>query len=271
MVEKQSRMRDNAQLVYAQLLDRKSTMFIPIPSIDLLDGQCVRLTQGDYARETVYSDDPVAVALRWQAAGGTRLHVVDLDGARDGSPRNHDIIAGIAMTLDIPLQVGGGIRDAETVEKLLLLGVERCIVGTRAAQDRAWAEEMFRIFGERLILGIDAKNGQVAIKGWRETVPMTAIELALALKSAGAARVIYTDISRDGMLNGPNVALTARLAAETGMAIIASGGMSSLDDLRRLAQCPGIEGAVIGRALYTGDIDLAAATREFPGYPPYAG
>ena len=157
------------------------------------------------------------------------------------------------------------IRDAATVEKLLFLGVDRCILGTRAAQDRAWAEEMFRTFGERLILGIDAKDGRVAIKGWVETTPLTAVELALALKPAGAQRIIYTDISRDGMLTGPNVAATARLAAETGLAVIASGGMSTLDDLHRLAAYPGIEGAIIGRALYTGAIDLAEAVRAYPG------
>lgn len=240
-------------------------MLIPIPAIDLLGGRCVRLSQGDYAQETVYGDDPVAMALRWQDAGGKRLHVVDLDGAREGSPCNHEVIAAIAMTLTIPVQVGGGIRDAETIEKLLLLGVNRCILGTRAAQDRAWAEEMFRTFGERLILGIDAKDGKVAVKGWQETTELTAVELAMALKPAGARRIIYTDISRDGMLTGPNVEATARLAAETGMAVIASGGMSTLDDLRRLAQHPGIEGAIIGRALYTGAIDLAEAVREFPG------
>jgi phosphoribosylformimino-5-aminoimidazole carboxamide ribotide isomerase len=238
-------------------------MLIPIPAIDLQGGRCVRLSRGEFDQETVYGDDPVAMALRWQAAGAARLHVVDLDGAREGSPRNHDAIAAIAATLSIPVQVGGGIRDAETVEKLLFLGVDRCILGTRAAQDRVWAEEMFRAFGERLILGIDAKDGKVAIKGWVETTELTAAELALALKAAGARRVIYTDISRDGMLTGPNVEATARLAAETGLAIIASGGMSTLDDLRRLAQHPGIEGAIIGRALYTGAIDLTEAVREF--------
>ncbi len=240
-------------------------MFIPIPAIDIQGGRCVRLSQGEFDRETVYGDDPVAMGLRWQAAGAARLHVVDLDGAREGSPRNHDIIAGIAMALDIPVQVGGGLRDAATVEKLLLLGVDRYILGTRAAQDRAWAEAMFRQFGDRLILGIDAKDGQVAVKGWVETLSLTATELANALKPAGVTRVIYTDISRDGMLTGPNVAATARLAADTGLAIIASGGMSSIDDLRRLSQHPGIEGAIIGRALYTGAIDLAVAVREFGG------
>jgi len=240
-------------------------MLIPIPAIDLQNGRCVRLSQGEFDRETVYGDDPVAMALKWQATGAVRLHVIDLDGAREGSPRNHDIIAGIAMALDIPVQVGGGIRDAETVEKLLMFGVDRCILGTRAAQDRPWAEAMFRAFGERLILGIDAKNGRVAVKGWVETTELTAVELANALKPAGAARIIYTDISRDGMLTGPNIDATARLAAETGLPVIASGGMSTLDDLRHLSQHPGIEGAIIGRALYTGAIDLAQAVREFPG------
>lgn len=188
-------------------------MFIPIPSIDILGGRCVRLSQGDYNQETVYGDDPMAIALRWQQAGGARLHVVDLDGAKEGSPRNHDLIAAIAMALHIPVQVGGGIRDAETVEKLLALGIDRCVVGTRAAEDRPWAEEMFRHFGDRLILGIDAKNGFVAVKGWVETTTLTAIELAMALKPFGAQRIIYTDISRDGMLTGPNVEATARLAA----------------------------------------------------------
>ena len=239
-------------------------MLIPIPAIDVLGGRCVRLTQGDYQRETVYGDDPVAMALRWQAAGAARLHMVDLDGAREGSPRNHDLIAGIAMTLRYSRAGGRGHSRRGDGGEVLLLGVERCILGTRAVQDRAWAEEMFRTFGDRLILGIDAKNGRVAIKGWQETTALTAVELALALKPAGAVRIVYTDISRDGMLTGPNVEATARLAAETGMAIIASGGMSSLDDLYRLAQYPGIEGAIIGRALYTGAIDLAEAVRAFP-------
>lgn len=238
-------------------------MFIPIPAIDIQGGKCVRLEKGEFDRETVYGDAPVAMALKWQSLGAARLHVVDLDGAREGSPRNHEIIAGIAMTLDIPVQVGGGIRDAETVEKLLMLGVDRCIVGTRAAQDRPWAESMFRQFGDRLILGIDAKDGKVAVKGWVETTELTAVELANALKPFGVARIIYTDISRDGMLTGPNVDATARLARETGLPIIASGGMSSIDDLRRLAQHPGIEGAIIGRALYTGAIDLSQAVNEF--------
>jgi phosphoribosylformimino-5-aminoimidazole carboxamide ribotide isomerase len=248
-----------------QQLKKGITMLIPIPAIDLLGGRCVRLSQGDYAQQTVYGDDPVAMALRWQHAGGRRLHMVDLDGAKEGSPRNHEVIAAVAMTLDIPVQVGGGIRDAETVEKLLTLGVDRCILGTRAAQDRTWAEAMFQRFGERLILGIDAKNGLVAVKGWLETTNLTAVELANALKPYGARRIIYTDISRDGMLTGPNVEATAQLAAATGMAVIASGGMSTLDDLYRLAQHAGIEGAIIGRALYTGAIDLAEAVRAFPG------
>lgn len=240
-------------------------MLIPIPAIDLLAGRCVRLAQGDYAQETVYGDDPVAMALRWQAAGGRRLHVVDLDGAKEGSPRNHEVIAAIAVTLSIPVQVGGGIRDAATVEKLLTLGVDRCILGTRAAQDPAWAQEMFSTFGDRLILGIDAKNGFVAVKGWQETTTLTAVELAMSLKPYGAARIVYTDISRDGMLTGPNVEATARLAADTDLPVIASGGMSTLADLRRLSQYPGIEAAIIGRALYTGAIDLSEAVQEFPG------
>ena len=240
-------------------------MLIPIPAIDLLGGRCVRLAQGDYARETVYGDDPLAMALRWQQAGARRLHVVDLDGARTGSPVNHEVIGAMAMALEIPVQVGGGIRESETVERLLMLGVDRCILGTRAAQDAEWGTSMFRTFGERLILGIDAHNGYVAIKGWQETTGLTAIALARMFYEAGARRIIYTDISRDGMLTGPNVEATAQLATESGMAVIASGGMSSLDDLRRLSQYPGIEGAIIGRALYTGAIDLADATREFPG------
>jgi phosphoribosylformimino-5-aminoimidazole carboxamide ribotide isomerase len=247
------------------LTEGRTGMLIPIPAIDILNGRCVRLTQGDYAQETVYGEDPVAMALQWQRAGGLRLHMVDLDGAKEGSPRNHEVIAAVAMTLDIPVQVGGGIREAATIEKLLTLGVDRCILGTRAAQDAAWAEEMFRTFGDRLILGIDAKDGKVAVHGWQQTTELTATVLANRLKPFGAVRIIYTDISRDGMLTGPNVEATARLAVETGMAVIASGGMSSLDDLRRLAQHSGIEGAIIGRALYTGDIKLEDAVAEFPG------
>jgi len=238
-------------------------MILPITAIDLLDGRCVRLSQGEYDKSTVYGDDPVAMALKWQSQGAKRLHVVDLNGAREGSPCNHDVIAAIANALDIPVQVGGGIREADTIEKLLSRGVNRCILGTRAAIDPAWAQEIFLKFGDKLILGVDAKNGQVAVKGWQETVKMTATELALSLKPFGACRVIYTDISRDGMLTGPNIPATAQLAQDTGMAIIASGGMSKIEDIRQLSKYPGIEGAIIGRALYTGDIDLAEVVAEF--------
>jgi phosphoribosylformimino-5-aminoimidazole carboxamide ribotide isomerase len=238
-------------------------MILPIPAIDLLDGRCVRLSQGEYDKSTIYGDDPVAMALKWQSQGAKRLHVVDLNGAKEGSPCNHDVIAAIAKALDIPVQVGGGIREAATVEKLLSRGVNRCILGTRAAIDPAWAQEIFATFGDKLILGVDAKNGQVAVKGWQETVSMTATELALSLKPFGACRVIYTDISRDGMLTGPNIPATAQLAIDTGMAIIASGGMSNIEDIRQLSKHPGIEGAIIGRALYTGYIDLVEVVAEF--------
>jgi phosphoribosylformimino-5-aminoimidazole carboxamide ribotide isomerase len=240
-------------------------MFIPIPAIDLLNGHCVRLSQGLFNSETVYSYEPVAQALKWQAFGARRLHLVDLDGAREGSPRNQSIIADIVRELTIPVQVGGGIREAAIVENLLAVGVDRCILGTRAAQDLAWAEMMFQTFGDKLILGIDAKDGKIVVKGWVETLEMTAMDLANTLKPAGAARIIYTDISRDGMLTGPNFAATARLAEVTGIPVIASGGISSIDDLRMLSQYPGIEGAITGRALYTGAIDLVKAMQEFAG------
>jgi len=232
-----------------------------IPAIDLLDGKCVRLSQGDYNESVVYGDNPVEMALHWQSFGANRLHVVDLDGAKSGLPTNHGIIADMAAALSIPMEVGGGIRSVETIEKLLLSGVERCIIGTKAATDDTWAKEVFSEYGDRLVLGIDAKNGKVAVKGWLETTELTAVDLALKLKQYGAKRIIYTDISRDGMLAGPNIIDTVDLAKKSGMAIIASGGMSSINDIIALNSTNAIEAVILGRALYTGDIDLTAALK----------
>ena len=230
-----------------------------IPAIDLLDGKCVRLSQGDYNKSVIYGDNPIEMALHWQGLGAERLHIVDLDGAKSGLPTNHEIIAEIASTLSIPIEVGGGIRNVDTIEKLLSDGVDRCIVGTKAATDSEWAKEVFKKYGDRLILGIDAFNGKIAVKGWLETTELTAIDLALSLKASGAKRIIYTDISRDGMLAGPNISDTVNLAENTGMSIIASGGMSSINDIIALNSKNAIESVILGRALYTGDIDLTEA------------
>ena len=230
-----------------------------IPAIDLLDGKCVRLSQGDYSKSVIYGDDPIKMALHWQGLRAERLHIVDLDGAKSGLPTNHEIIAAIAATLSIPIEVGGGIRDEKTIEKLLLLGVERCIIGTKAVTDEEWAKKIFQKFGDKLILGIDAKKGKVAVKGWLETTELSAIELALSLKKYGAQRIIYTDISRDGMLAGPNIQETVDLAKESDMAVIASGGMSNISDIIALNSTNILEGVILGRALYTGDIDLTQA------------
>ena len=232
-----------------------------IPAIDLLGGKCVRLSQGDYNESIIYGDNPVEMALHWQSLGAKRLHVIDLDGAKSGLPTNHSIISDMATALSIPIEVGGGIRNIETIEKLFLSGVERCIIGTKAATDDAWAKEIFSEYGDRLVLGIDAKHGKVAVKGWLETTELTAVDLALNLKQYGAKRIIYTDISRDGMLAGPNIVDTVDLAQKSEMAIIASGGMSNINDIIALNSTNALEAVILGRALYTGDIDLAAALK----------
>lgn len=230
-----------------------------IPSIDLKSGRCVRLYQGDYQRETVYSEDPLAVAQTWQDQGAPRLHLVDLDGAAAGTPVNLDAISSIIDQLTIPVQVGGGIRDQQTADKLLDFGAERVVIGTAAVQDPALVEQLCRKHGgHRVVVAVDARDGQVAIKGWTEKTAIDVLDLAKQMGRLGVIRILYTDIQRDGTLTEPNFAANANLVKETGLAVLASGGIASVEHIRRLAQT-GVEGAVVGSALYTGAMSLPDA------------
>lgn len=232
-----------------------------IPAIDLRGGRCVRLYQGDYRRETVFSDDPFEVALSWQSMGAPRLHVVDLDGAASGKVENLDIIRNIASAMLIPVQMGGGIRDLATVESLLKEGIERVILGTAAAEDHDLVSDACQRFRESLIVGIDAREGYVATRGWLKDTGQKAVELAEAMMQLGVRRFIYTDISRDGTLTEPNFAAIAEIIEALGVPVVAAGGITSINHLKMLDKL-GAEGAVVGRALYTGDIKLKQALDE---------
>ena len=230
-----------------------------IPAIDLKDGRCVRLFQGDFNQETVFSDDPLAMAQSWQDQGSQRLHVVDLDGAIRGKPVHLEIISSIVKTLDIPVQVGGGIRDLSSAEAWIEVGVERVVIGTAAVRDPDMVQEVCRKLGsEKIVVSVDAKNGLVALQGWQESSSVTVLDLASQMAKLGVVRLLYTDIARDGALTGPDLVTNARLTSETDLAIQASGGVSSLEDLRRLLRT-GVEGVIIGRALYTGAVSLPNA------------
>ena len=230
-----------------------------IPAIDLKDGACVRLYQGDFEKTTVFSTDPAETALRWQSAGAPRIHVVDLDGSRSGIPANLESIRAIADAVSVPLQVGGGVRTVETAQVLLEAGVERVVLGTAAVEDPGLVQELCRSWGaERVVVAVDARNGRVAIRGWTEDTSVDATDLVEEMAVLGPQRFLYTDISRDGTMTAPNFDAVAAMVQNTGMAIIASGGVTSLDDLRRLAQT-GAEAAIVGRALYEGSLDLAEA------------
>ncbi len=235
---------------------------IVIPAVDVRDGRCVRLREGRAEAETVFSDDPVAMAERWAALGGARLHVVDLDGAFAGAPKQSALIAKIvAAVAPVPVEVGGGLRDAAAVAAALETGARWAVVGTRAALDPAFLDEVCRHHPGRIIVAVDARGRQVAVKGWTEVVADTVDDVARRARDAGAASLLYTDVSRDGTGTGPNVDDTARLAREAGVPVLASGGVATVDDLVRLAKIPGVEGTVVGRALYTGSIDLPEALR----------
>ena len=223
-----------------------------IPAIDLRGGQCVRLLQGNYNEETVYGQDPVAMAKRWQDEGATRLHVVDLDGARDGEQANLEAIAKIAQALSIPVQMGGGLRSAEAIERVLNNGVQRCILGTQAAAKPEWAQQMFAQFGDAIILGLDARDGIVATAGWQESSGIPAVHFAQAMQNAGCARIIFTDIARDGTLAGPNAIALREIAEAVEIPIIASGGVHKATDVRILRNIPNVEGVIVGKALYEG-------------------
>ena len=230
-----------------------------IPAIDLKDGRCVRLFQGDFAQKTVFSDDPLAMAKSWQNQGGHRLHLVDLDGAIQGKPVHLKIITSIVRELDIPVQVGGGIRDLATADTWLNAGVDRVVIGTAAVSNPDMVSEICQKHGrERVVVSVDAKDGLVALRGWRETSSVTVLELANQMVHLGVVRLLYTDISRDGALTGPDLATNARLAEETGLAVQASGGVASVEHIKGLLPT-GVEGVIVGMALYTGTVNLAEA------------
>ncbi len=229
-----------------------------IPAIDIRGGRCVRLYQGDYNLETVFADDPLEVALKWQSLGAPRLHLVDLDGAAMGGLRNREVIREIAKAVLIPTQLGGGIRHAETIKEVLQAGVERVILGTAAVENPDLVRETCRKFGESIIVAIDARDRYVATHGWLQDTTLEALELARAMVKLGVRRLIYTDISRDGTLTEPNFAAIGEMVDAVGVPVIASGGISSLSHLRILKRI-GVEGAIVGKALYTGNIDLKQA------------
>jgi phosphoribosylformimino-5-aminoimidazole carboxamide ribotide isomerase len=240
--------------------------FQVIPAIDLRAGRCVRLFQGDYARETVFADDPVAVARRWEAEGARRLHLVDLDGARAGEPLQLPVVRAVAAAVRIPVQLGGGLRHRAAVQAALDAGVERAIIGT-AALDLEHAAALFAQFGERLAVGIDARGGRVAVQGWEQESGWDAVDLARRLEGLGARRIIFTDIARDGTLTGPALEATRSLAESLAIPVIASGGIGTPADLQALAALApsGIEAAIVGRALYTGAIRLPQVIAELDG------
>jgi phosphoribosylformimino-5-aminoimidazole carboxamide ribotide isomerase len=234
-----------------------------IPAIDLLDGKCVRLYQGDYNQASIFNDNPVEVALQWAAEGATRLHVVDLDGAKAGESVNLSVIEAIAKAINIPVQVGGGLRDREGVTRLLATGVQQAILGTVAVEKPELVTELCQEFPAQIVVGIDARNGMVATRGWLETSEVAATDLAQRMAQQGAAAIIYTDIHRDGTLAGPNMDALKELAEAIEIPVIASGGVSSLTDLLSLLSLEpiGVTGVIVGRAIYTGDVSLKEAVR----------
>jgi phosphoribosylformimino-5-aminoimidazole carboxamide ribotide isomerase len=236
---------------------------IIIPAVDLKEGRCVRLSQGRMDLESVYSEHPVEMAKHWESQGAERLHVVDLNGAVMGKPVHRSLIKEIAQSLRIPIEVGGGIRDIATIEDYLFSGVRWVILGTAAFQNRSFVEEACRQFRGRVILGIDARGGKVAIQGWNEEVSLEAVALAKQFEGKGLSAIIFTDIERDGMSTGLNVESTRRLSVSTSIPVIASGGVSRIEDIEHLLELEseGVIGVIVGRALYTGRLDLEEAIR----------
>jgi len=229
-----------------------------IPAIDLRRGRCVRLYQGDYSQETVFSGDPVGVAQHWQSLGAMRLHIVDLDGAAKGELCHAAVVEDMVHSAEIPMQLGGGLRRLELVEQVLQFGVCRVILGTAAMEDVALIEQACNRFGEKVIVSVDARGGYVATHGWRERTDVTAVEMVERMAALGVKRFIYTDIARDGTLTEPNFKAISELVQMTSLPIIAAGGISSIEHIKRLSEL-GLEGAIVGRALYTGDLDLGEA------------
>ena len=236
-----------------------------IPAIDLKGGRCVRLRQGDFGRETVFSDDPLATALSWQEQGAGRLHLVDLDGAARGEPAHLEVITAIVRSLTIPVQVGGGIRTVATAEAWLAAGADRVVIGTAAVRNPEMVKELCqRHGGHRVVAAVDARDGKVAVQGWTEASEIDVMDLAGDMAAIGVERLLYTDIARDAMLSGPDLETNTVLARQTLLAVLASGGVSSLEDIRNLAGT-GVEGVVVGQALYTGVLDLAQAVAAARG------
>jgi phosphoribosylformimino-5-aminoimidazole carboxamide ribotide isomerase len=231
---------------------------IIIPAIDIHDGRCVRLFQGDYQQVTVFSDSPAEVAGRWQSEGASFLHLVDLDGAKAGRIVNADAIRAVAGALSIPVELGGGIRSLDTIAQAFDLGVARVILGTAAVEDRNFVAAAVRRHGEGIVVGIDARDGLVATRGWTVTSAVRALDLAREMVGIGVARFIYTDIRHDGTLTEPGYETTREMIEGAGAPVIASGGVSRIEHLLRLAEL-GAEGSIVGRALYTGDLDLRSA------------
>lgn len=235
------------------------------PAIDIKDGKCVRLSQGRFDKVTIYNDNPVEVAKEWFNAGASFIHLVDLDGAIKGKQANKEVIKEIVKTVNIPIQTGGGIRNIESIKERLSLGVSRVIIGTAAVKNPDLVKEAIDLFGpDKIVVGIDAKDSKVAVEGWEEVSSLSAIDLALKMKEIGVKTIIYTDISKDGMLTGVNIKATKELIDETGMDIVASGGVASLEDLEKVSKT-NAEGVIIGKALYQGAIDLKEAIRLFEG------
>ena len=240
---------------------------IIFPAIDIRGGKCVRLEEGRFDRETVFAENPVDAARLWVEAGSKWLHIVDLDGARAGKPVNLKVVEEIAATFDVRIQLGGGIRTAANVGEVLAAGVQRVILGSVAVRSPELVRQVCADYGERIVIGIDARGGEVAVEGWEKSGLVQVEELALRMKEAGASRIIYTDISRDGMLTGVNVAATLQLADKSGLKIIASGGVRGMEDIQALQPLTehGVEGVIIGKALYTGVISLKDALRVAQG------
>lgn len=237
---------------------------IVFPAIDIRGGRCVRLIEGRFDKETVFADNPADMARKWAAAGAEYLHVVDLDGALAGKSVNLEVVRNIVTTVNIPVQLGGGIRTLANIEQVLKAGVSRVILGSVAVRSPELVREACRQFGSKIVVGIDARDGQAAVDGWEVSGGVGAEELARKMADAGVARIIYTDISRDGTLQGVNVAATASLAKAAGIPVIASGGVKSIDDITALKAANtegGIEGVIVGKAIYTGAVDVAAAIR----------
>lgn len=229
-----------------------------IPAVDIKGGKCVRLYQGDYLRETVFFEDPVDVAMGWRAQGARRLHVIDLDGAAGGEPRNIAVIEAIVKRVNLPVQLGGGIRDEATLSKLLAIGIDRVILGTVAVENPELVKSLCQKYDESIVIGIDARDGYVATRGWIKGTDIKALELGLKMADIGVRRIIYTDIKRDGTLTEPGFEAIAEMVKGVNLPIIAAGGISKLSHLRKLKEL-GVEGAIVGKALYTGDINLKEA------------